>query len=363
MNIYTGMEMLEPAPATAKMTSRSAVLIDTLLTLHQERDPQSVATTLLRRLEPEFGSGAVVCYMLDHIDGEFRLSALDDASGEVARRLRRADLRVPLLVPYATLAPRIVQLTDRGDPVQVIERVPSIIDELWGEGARDIVERTLNVSNTIVAPVNGVIGTVGLLMLFAPEGWPIDIAAECTAHAATAMANIRERLGALETPGRDPETGLHVRDYVEQMAVREINRAERYRRTVSLAVIDLPKLREVDDMRQLLTALNREVRLPDTVGRLDSSRLVAVLPETTRQGSTAFVNRLRAKLGDDFPLTCGVATYPQDGLLWSEVLEVAVDRLLNPRHEPTPIPGAQPRGSLRAAFPSKKGTAQGPFRG
>jgi GGDEF domain-containing protein len=285
-----------------------------------------------------------------------RLEMFDDGSGDTARVLRTYDLRVPFAVPRTSAGPALAELVDSGIPVYVTEQIPTVLNELWGETVADPILRALQVRYTAVAPITGIHGPEGVLLWCVVNDWPIDVAAECAAHAAVAIANVCELRGAASAAGRDPETGLHARAVVEDLAEREINRAARYRRMLSLAVIELPN-QQPEYVKQTATLVARVMRLPDTAARLDAGRLVVLLPETPAGGSDAFIRRLRdhgeARLE---PLAAGGATYPQDGATWDELLTVAIRRT----HEPaapsaTVLPGASIRGSLRAAFPSLRG--------
>jgi GGDEF domain-containing protein len=136
---------------------------------------------------------------------------------------------------------------------------------------------------------------------------------------------------------------------IADLARREIERAERYRRVLSLAVIELP----AGDARETALArhLGAALRGPDAAGRLDEGGLLLVLPETPRGGAEACIRRLRRLTEPEVgALQIGIASFPQDGQRWDELVRAALARMGTV--EAPPVPNASPRGSLRGAFPA-----------
>jgi GGDEF domain-containing protein len=336
----------------ATMPERSAAVMDTLLALHREREPRGVLHLLVRQLEPVYG-GAVACaYLLDPLAGHFRCELVAERAREVLASFLRAHPRTPAPVPTTTGMPALALLADSGLPVHVTEEVPAVLARLWSREDAAVLLQALGVRFTAVAPVVGAHGPLGVVLLCVLQGWPVEVAGECTAHAAVALANLLEWRHA-QLPDRDPLTGLLTCERVRQAGEREINRAERYRRALSVVVIELPEEgQEPARCRALAELVSRVVRQPDIVGALEPGRVVALLPETPIGGATAFTRRLReaAAGGGLPPLRCACAMYPQDGREWEALVEAAIARLGEP--ERPPVPNASPRGSLRAAFPT-----------
>lgn len=136
---------------------------------------------------------------------------------------------------------------------------------------------------------------------------------------------------------------------MERVAQRELERAERYRRVFSLVLIELP----AGDAREpaLVSCLRATLRRHDAVGRFDDGGLLVVLPETPRGGAEACVRRLRQLAEPETgELQVGIASFPQDGQRWHELVRAAMSRVGSV--EAPPVPNASPRGSLRGAFPS-----------
>ncbi len=118
---------------------------------------------------------------------------------------------------------------------------------------------------------------------------------------------------------------------------------------LSLAVIELP----AGDAREAALAryLRATLRGPDAAGRLDEGGLVLVLPETPRGGAEACIRRLRRLTELEVGmLQIGIASFPQDGQRWDELVRAALARM--DTAEAPPVPNASLRGSLRGAFPA-----------
>lgn len=358
---YENPARVSPVASEDIMAERSTSLLEALLNMHREREPHAVLSTLLSTMTPEHGKAVICCYLLDRSDGEFRLEWIDDGSGDTVRTLTRADLRVPLVVQRGLSIEALEDLAQSGSPVHLTEQTPMVLSELWGQSFADSVLGMLGTRFTAVSPVSGAHGLAGVLFLFVSGAWPIDVAAECAAHAAVAIANVWERRAMTTVTERDQETGLLPRAAVEQAAAREINRAERYRRVLSVAVVTLPPNHTPEQLRGASALVTKVMRLPDTAGRLDAERLVVLLPEAPAGGAAAFLNRLRDGCPPELAsIRFGTATWPQDGKSWQELVNVATSR--NDLPDLKTLPGASVRGSLRAAFPTLKMPSDRPTR-
>lgn len=115
----------------------------------------------------------------------------------------------------------------------------------------------------------------------------------------------------------DPLTGLGNRRSFDGDLDRELRRAHRYGRDVSLILVGAPALdRDLDEaaeafVRRIAGVLATNVRGQDTVYRLGPSTLAVLLPETGASGGRCVVERLRGGVGPG--VTLGEATFPHDG--------------------------------------------------
>lgn len=104
----------------------------------------------------------------------------------------------------------------------------------------------------------------------------------------------------------DPLTGCYNRLYLDQQLAREIERAARYDRDLSVIMCDLDLFKEVNDvlghaagdavLRRLGGHLNTMRRDSDWVARFGGEEFVLVLPETSVDRALALAERLRSSL-------------------------------------------------------------------
>jgi diguanylate cyclase (GGDEF)-like protein len=129
----------------------------------------------------------------------------------------------------------------------------------------------------------------------------------------------------------DPLTGLANRASFDADLDREVDRAHRYGRDLTLLLVGLPAL-ERDDLdeaaeshvRRLAGILATNARHQDGVFRLGPATFGVLLPETTASGGAALADRLRAGLGSG--VTLGAASFPGDGEDVVSLLHVAERR-------------------------------------
>jgi len=104
----------------------------------------------------------------------------------------------------------------------------------------------------------------------------------------------------------DPLTGVYARKFWEQMAMREIRTAFRFKHPITLAVLDLDKFKQINDEHGHLTGdkaletvgrvLRNSSRSSDVVGRFGGDEFVVLLPRTSHDGAGVFCNRLLREL-------------------------------------------------------------------
>ena len=100
----------------------------------------------------------------------------------------------------------------------------------------------------------------------------------------------------------DPLTGVYARKFWEQMALREIRTAFRFRHPLTLAVLDLDKFKSINDEHGHLAGdkaleivgkiLRNSSRSSDVVGRYGGDEFVVFLPRTSQEGAAVFCNRV-----------------------------------------------------------------------
>ncbi len=104
----------------------------------------------------------------------------------------------------------------------------------------------------------------------------------------------------------DPLTQVFSRVLFEKIAKKEIDRAERYSNSLSLAFIDIDNLKKINDKKGHLAGdkviletakiLKKTSRKSDTVFRYGGDEFIILLPETDKTGAKELEERLRDEL-------------------------------------------------------------------
>jgi len=143
-----------------------------------------------------------------------------------------------------------------------------------------------------------------------------------------------ERRAALTST--DPMTGAHSRAAFIDLATRELARAERYNRSLSLAYLDVDHLAAVNDesgtavgdrlLMRIAETLKGSLRAFDLVARHGGDEFVILLPETDTPAADAVLDHvmraLRAAVLGHWPVTFSVGAVTIDGP------RTSLDRLL-----------------------------------
>lgn len=128
--------------------------------------------------------------------------------------------------------------------------------------------------------------------------------------------------------GFDPLTGLGNGKAFDADLLREVQRAGRYQRALTLVLVALPAVDRFDVdgvaealVRRAASVVSTNVRRQDGVYRLGPALLGVLLPETAEPGGRAFVERLQRGLGPG--VDTGTASFPDAGDDVASLLEVA----------------------------------------
>jgi len=139
-----------------------------------------------------------------------------------------------------------------------------------------------------------------------------------------------------ELMSRDELTNLHNRRYFFERFEREVYRAKRYGRTLSLIMIDIDHFKNFNDahghlrgdqaLRVMARTLDACLRKADILARYGGEEFLILLPETTKEQAARVADKLRKKVegvnfNDDAPhlaptcltITAGVASLTEDG--------------------------------------------------
>lgn len=144
----------------------------------------------------------------------------------------------------------------------------------------------------------------------------------------------------------DPLTGLHNRRLFDEYGEKELNRARRYAHNLAVVIMDLHKLKEVNDrlghmrgdqvLQVAAQTLEKTLRQSDFAFRIGGDEFALLLPQTDPEQATTLCRRVRAQYETEMQtlrielgvtLDFGVAVYPQDGDTKPALMRVADERL------------------------------------
>jgi diguanylate cyclase (GGDEF)-like protein len=144
----------------------------------------------------------------------------------------------------------------------------------------------------------------------------------------------------------DALTGLYNRRLFDEYFEKELNRAKRHGQHLAIVILDLHKLKEVNDRRghlqgdQVLqlaaTTLRKTMRTSDFAFRIGGDEFALLLPQTDPEQAITLCRRVRAqyeaeikplKLEVGVTVDFGIAVHPQDGDEKSALMGLADERL------------------------------------
>ena len=303
--------------------------------------------TLVRRVGQAFG--------LTHCS--FVLTAPGEDQGRVVAVYENPairDLRVDL-----ERYPEIQEAIRTERPVIIHDvREHPLFDSIRRHWVQQAIE--VNVQSAVALPVFVQGRAAGVFFLRTVSGdprlRPQDVAfANTIVHAAARVLENEERRAAIyrrqiSAGVTDVLTGCASLDALDRRLRDEFERARRYALRFVVVVIDVDRLRDINEqlgqqagdrvLAEVGAMMQREIRAPDFVARYGGDEFALILPETDAQGGRRFVERLRQVMArHTFPdlgpgqvpgLSAGVVAYPHSQVLRPEDLftqvEAALDR-------------------------------------
>lgn len=184
-----------------------------------------------------------------------------------------------------------------------------------------------------------------------------DVFIALDVEAARCMAARVERAQALSQLALvDALTLLHNRRFMNDRLEQEISRAARAGKAFSIALLDLDGFRRVNEAHghavgdRLLVAfaraLRNDLRAYDVPCRLGGDEFVVLFPDCDRAGADAALDKLRRRATWALPglpeitFSSGVAAFPEDGSVWTELLDAADRRMMTARSATAGEPAA-----------------------
>jgi diguanylate cyclase (GGDEF)-like protein len=332
-----------------------AILGDTLSSTH---DLHRILQVILQTALSATGARAGLVLLVDPLDGRLVARCAEGLTGRWD--VPEADLPALRLAPGEGILGTVAAT---GEPRR----------GFCGLGAPESQEPACRtyVAVPICAPASmdesdpaGTYGTLGVLALYdrlgADQFDDTDLRTLRTfaGQAGVAVHNVRVHEEAQRLSLTDPLTGLWNYRYLRASLRREVERASRFGRMLSVLVLDLDHFKEVNDsyghaagdavLSEFARRLRIGMREVDLVFRQGGEEFVVLLPETDAYGSAIVAERLGAAIRDipvpiesrrtdavsglvvdrvPISVSIGIAVYPEHGVTAQQVLDAADDAL------------------------------------
>jgi diguanylate cyclase (GGDEF)-like protein len=216
----------------------------------------------------------------------------------------------------------------------------------------------LDVAPDFVAPIFGVSGTVGALVI---AGCPYPLEGEkifvsmLTDLLSMALQNATHLDLSKDGKWADQLTGVANRFYFHQRFENEIRRTENYRLALALLMFDIDEFKKINDthghqagdvvIKKIAELAKKNTRSSDLVGRYGGDEFMVLITSTTGEQTKSLAEHLREKIsttdivipGSEVPvritISGGLAMFPTHGLSTTELFRAADDALYEAKHQ------------------------------
>jgi two-component system cell cycle response regulator len=209
-------------------------------------------------------------------------------------------------------------------------------------------------STAIAVPLVRGDRTIGVIALYGrpiPEPFgegDLETLSSFAAQAAVAIENVLLHQETEQLSITDGLTGVWNRRFLELSLRKEIERASRFNRPLSVLMIDIDRFKEVNDRfghargdgvlveltRRIMGTVRAQI---DFVSRYGGEEFVIFLPETPCEGGKVVAEKIRTAVRDNpfvrdgpplmITVSVGVSAYPLDGLTAQDILHAADDAM------------------------------------
>jgi diguanylate cyclase (GGDEF)-like protein len=206
----------------------------------------------------------------------------------------------------------------------------------------------MGVSPDFIAPVFGVSGTVGALVV---AGCPLPLEDE-RIHVSmladllsVALQNATHLDPSKDGKWVDQLTGVANRLYFQQRFESEIRRTENYRHALALLMFDIDEFKKINDthghhagdvvIKKMAELVKNNTRSSDLVGRYGGDEFMVLIASTTEEQAASFAEHIRQKIsttdiaipGTEVPvritISGGIAILPANGQSTTELFQAA----------------------------------------
>lgn len=239
--------------------------------------------------------------------------------------------------------PALAEALDGGSPVTV--PLGELFAPLVGEERAGTARVELNCQYACATPLQTAGERIGALLVLLHTEEDENHVRLLAEHIASAAVNLRQVQSAREQNVIDIVRSVFDARKLESELQRELGRAQRYRRDLSIAVIEATNLRLLREqfgaflterlLQRLGEALAQHSREIDVLGSYKESGYTMILTEAASEGAATAVRRLletasSVRLDEEVPglelhLAGGHATCPADGIT-SDALFAAAER-------------------------------------
>jgi len=266
-----------------------------------------------------------------------------------ALEMEASELEFPL--PAQSLRRQALE----GGEVEAAASLRDLLEDVVGKPACEAAQRALEPKHVLLVPMVMDGDPLGLLVfLFEEEEFDQELLELLAGHATLAIKNLAD----LEEMGRfgevDQVTWLYNRRYFMETLEREILRAQRYRRPLSLILLDIDRFSEFKNiygpslgdrlLRSVGMVLAESVTEPEVVAHLDGDEFALLLPEVTRATAVSITTALMSRLGrvtvfggsgvpERVTASMAIVSYPEDGATAHDLLAAADSGLEETKRE------------------------------
>jgi len=173
----------------------------------------------------------------------------------------------------------------------------------------------------------------------------LELYSKVAEHIATAIENALVFQKTIELSYKDPLTQLFNRRYFFERLEKEVQRASRYGRVLSLLMIDVDYFKAYNDrmghlkgdivLKQIAHIMTQKLRSHDVLARFGGEEFMALLPETNKSSATSVAEKLRAEIEafhfegeelqpkNNLTVTIGISAFPQDAMDSFQLINLA----------------------------------------